>query len=210
MFSKTAAQLLMRFSQQISQQISRQINQRTGTLTNVLARFSTSANTDLNERNKFLKEKYEFKEDSINKIDFEQHFPSLVKELTSLRPELKHIANWYRNVLNYNAVSGKKIRPLTFLNAYLIIMNHYGRTVDKELIYSLAWAIELYQVFFLLSTNDQKEILSQNYGIDDEECIQKVKEIYRELNIVESVQGSTKSSCTTSWVSLIDQICSET
>lgn len=74
-----------------------------------------------------------------------------MKELTSLRPELKHIANWYKNVLNYNAVSGKKIRPLTFLNAYQIIMNHYGRTVDRELIYSLAWAIELYQVFFLVA-----------------------------------------------------------
>ncbi|KAK4337069.1 hypothetical protein RND71_043699 [Anisodus tanguticus] len=34
-----------------------------------------------------------------------------------------------------------------------------------------------------LATNDQKEILYENYGIDNEDCVQKVKEIYKELNI---------------------------
>lgn len=30
-------------------------------------------------------------------------------------------------------------------------MDHFDRTIDKESIYSLAWAIELYQVFFLVA-----------------------------------------------------------
>ena len=30
-------------------------------------------------------------------------------------------------------------------------MEHFDRTIDEELIYSLAWAIELYQVFFLVA-----------------------------------------------------------
>lgn len=99
--------------------------------------------------NKFLKEKYHLQTDQFNKNDFENHLPNLVKELTNLKPELKHISNWYKDVLNYNAVAGKRIRPLTFLNAYQTMLNYYEKTIDKELIYSLAWAIELYQVFFL-------------------------------------------------------------
>ena len=60
-----------------------------------------------------------------------------------------------------------------------------------------------------LSTNDQKEILSQNYGIDDEECIQKVKEIYRELNI-ERLYKEHEEQLYNELVSLINQICGET
>lgn len=60
-----------------------------------------------------------------------------------------------------------------------------------------------------LSTNDQKEILSQCYGRDDEECIQKVKEIYRELGI-ESLYKKHEEQLYNELMSLINQICSET
>ena len=102
-------------------------------------------------RNKFIKEKHNRPSITLNKEDFERHFPILVEELTNLKPELKHITNWYKDVLNYNVVAGKRIRPLSFLNAYQIIMEHYDRTIDEQLIYSLAWALELLQVMGLVA-----------------------------------------------------------
>ena len=59
-----------------------------------------------------------------------------------------------------------------------------------------------------LSTNDQKEILYQNYGIDDEECITKVKEIYNELNI-ENLYKEHEEQLYNELMNLIDQICNE-
>lgn len=60
-----------------------------------------------------------------------------------------------------------------------------------------------------LSTNDQKEILSANYGVDDEECVQKVKEIYRELGI-EALYKEHEEQLYNELMSLIHQICAET
>lgn len=60
-----------------------------------------------------------------------------------------------------------------------------------------------------LSTNDQKEILYQNYGIDNEECIKKVKEIYNELNIA-NLFNEHEDQLYNELMGLIDQICNET
>lgn len=60
-----------------------------------------------------------------------------------------------------------------------------------------------------LATNDQKEILYQNYGINDEECVKKVKEIYAELKI-ENLYKGHEEQLYNELIELIDQICKET
>ena len=60
-----------------------------------------------------------------------------------------------------------------------------------------------------LSTDDQKEILKQNYGVDDEQCIMKVKEIYTELNI-ENLYKEHEEELYNELMHLIDEICIET
>lgn len=68
-------------------------------------------------------------------------------------------------MLNYNARSGKKIRPLAFLNTYQCVVDERAGKADLQLAYVLAWCLELYQVFFIVADDIMDESITRRGSI---------------------------------------------
>ncbi|XP_039252131.2 farnesyl pyrophosphate synthase-like [Styela clava] len=91
---------------------------------------------------------------------FENHFPSIVKQLIKAPPSLNGDKDssimWsyerIEELLNYNARSGKRMRGLATVSSYLHVMGKDNvKEEDLKIALSLGWAIEIMQASFLVA-----------------------------------------------------------
>ncbi|XP_076307994.1 farnesyl pyrophosphate synthase isoform X2 [Tachypleus tridentatus] len=85
---------------------------------------------------------------------FDQLFQEIVAELTEEQKELElqEVFRWFKQVLEYNVLGGKRNRGLAVVMSYKLLAKPEELTAENiKLAQILGWCVEMLQAFFLVS-----------------------------------------------------------
>ncbi|XP_076307995.1 farnesyl pyrophosphate synthase isoform X3 [Tachypleus tridentatus] len=107
---------------------------------------------------------------------FDQLFQEIVAELTEEQKELElqEVFRWFKQVLEYNVLGGKRNRGLAVVMSYKLLAKPEELTAENiKLAQILGWCVEMLQAFFLVSD----DIMDQSITRRGKLCWYKRKEV---------------------------------